>query len=152
MKANFYKIINALCLIILASSWQGCSVLGYGLGSGIDSLKSSARDTLMSTQIEAIEIGALIEVYTRNGNKVKGRFHGFEKYPFDDDRSFLLIETNKKNVAGSFVTKVAIEFVERVEVISPKKEIVRYVGLATGLVVDIIIYGRWVLYRPEGWL
>ena len=81
--------INLLKIVLLASIstsflLNSCSLIGFGIGSAIDS-KTPKTSKIYKNQIDTLEIGNKVEITLFNGNKKYGRFDGIV-YAYDPDR------------------------------------------------------------------
>ena len=81
--------INLLKIMLLASIstsflLNSCSLIGFGIGSAIDS-KTPKTSKIYKNQIDTLEIGNKVEITLFNGNKKYGRFDGIV-YAYDPDR------------------------------------------------------------------
>lgn len=82
------RLYGALALLALNSALSGCTLIGYGLGSAIDSSskrtfgpevfapESAGRDTLKS--------GTKLKLNLRDGEVVEGKYLGVERLPAEE--------------------------------------------------------------------
>ena len=123
-------VILCTCIVIMTLS-SSCSVVGYGIGSALDSPSYTISDA--NEQVEEIEKGREITVYLKNGATKKGNFFGLEiNYPDSiDNRPLKSIWMQK----GEQQIYININDVESIYISSAGEQ--KYIGLGIGAAIDI---------------
>jgi len=81
------RILTGLALLVAAGStilFNGCSVIGLGLGAAIDAGKPSQQRSLAVWKVLGVKPGTQITIVLRDGNQIKGKFVGLERVPEED--------------------------------------------------------------------
>jgi hypothetical protein len=78
------KLINILMTLVIVPIWMGCSVVGFVVGSSID---SHAHDTLSIGQANNLHAGDNIALRLINGEGIECEYRSLETIPFIQDDS-----------------------------------------------------------------
>jgi hypothetical protein len=98
-------------LSLLSASVSGCTLVGAGVGAGIDSLVPGPYEEHAAAEHVRIERQQRVIVRLRNGTGVIGRYVGVHGPTADDLNSYLLIDADKDvvSVKASEVSSIAVE-------------------------------------------
>lgn len=80
MQTKILPVLVFFAAAIVVLQLNGCSLIGFGIGSAIDSRKS---DTIFipGWKVEAIKPGEQIRVILRDGKEVEGKYVGLNRVP-----------------------------------------------------------------------
>ncbi len=71
------KYLAPSILIVISIILNGCSLVGLGIGAGIDAIKPDYK-VVKYGHFENLKIGEEIKIYLKNGNAIVGNFLKFE--------------------------------------------------------------------------
>jgi len=99
-------------LTLLLSAWlPGCTLVGAGVGAGIDSLIPGPYQERPSAELMRLERDQRVLVLLRDGTHVTGQYRGMHGPTSADLERYLLVSTadNLVSVRTSDVSSVAVE-------------------------------------------
>lgn len=108
-----WKQLSRSCavLTILSVSLPGCTLLGGGVGAGIDSLIPGPYEQRPSADLVRLERDQRVLVLLRNGTRVTGRYRGTHGPTATDVDRYLLVSADQAlvSVRTSDVSSIAVE-------------------------------------------
>lgn len=74
-----------MCVLSIGFSlaWTGCSVIGLGIGTAIDSNGEDER-SVPGWEILTVDPGTIVTIFLRSGNVVRGSFRGIVQVPWSE--------------------------------------------------------------------
>jgi len=120
-------------LALLSTSLSGCTLIGAGVGAGIDSLVPGPYEEHAAAEHVRLERHQRVIVRLRNGTGVVGRYVGVHGPTADDLNSYLLVDADENvvSVKASEVSSIAVE-------VSGKGWLIGgLIGLATDTVIVV---------------
>ncbi len=98
-------------LAVLGVALPGCTLLGAGIGAGIDSLTPGPYEERPPAELVRLERDERVVVVLRNGTRVTGRYRGTHGPTAADLDRYLLVSTHDSLVSMkvSDVSSMAVE-------------------------------------------
>ena len=98
-------------LAMLGVSLSGCTLVGAGVGAGINSLMPAPYEERPLTELVRLERNARVVTVLRNGDRVPGRYLGTLGPTASDLELYLLLSGDEKlvRVKQSDVASIAVE-------------------------------------------
>jgi len=98
-------------LALLSASLSGCTLIGAGVGAGIDSLIPGPYQERPPAELVRLERNERVVVLLRNGTRVTGRYLGTHGPTAADLDRYLLVNADKDlvSVRTSDVSSIAVE-------------------------------------------
>ena len=123
-------LFNNLLILTLLS---GCSLIGYGIGSTLDSPSFTVSN--VKYQMRDIEIGRNVTVYLRNGREKTGKFYGSTvAYPDSASQQPVINIVLQEDGQKSYIN---VNEVYEIDVSSSGSQ--KYIGLGIGAMFDLTI-------------
>ncbi|HEY0466333.1 MAG TPA: hypothetical protein VGC79_19115 [Polyangiaceae bacterium] len=131
-----------IALALLSVSFSGCTLVGAGVGAGIDSLIPGPYEQRPAAELVRLERDERVLVVRRNGTRVSGRYRGTHGPTGADLERYLLISADDHlvSVKGSEVSSVAVEVTGKGWLYGG------LIGLAADVVV-IVVASQFDLYN-----
>ena len=146
--SNKIRSASTALLLTLTSYMSGCSVVGLGVGTAIDSSKPDYR-MVEGEQILSIKPGTKTTLHLESGSLENGKFAGYatmtskEPTPLDPDSTLtlderrLIIQPSHNSKSDQGTEYIPLRTVKFAEIKNNKHA--KYIGLGIGLVIDIMI-------------
>jgi hypothetical protein len=105
-RGSFIAVLAALSVTV-----QGCTLVGAGVGAGIDALTPGPYEERAPAEFVRIERNERVIVRLRNGADVTGRYFGVRAPSAGDLDSYLLVDKGERlvDVKMSDVSSIAVE-------------------------------------------
>ncbi|HMJ10929.1 MAG TPA: hypothetical protein VK524_05955, partial [Polyangiaceae bacterium] len=100
-----------MALAGLSAALSGCTLVGAGVGAGIDTVTPGPYEERAPSERLRLERRDRVIVRSRNGARVSGRYMGIHGPTRQDPESYLLIESAERvrSVRASDVCSISVE-------------------------------------------